>query len=623
MDAYRILYVNLDQETIVTRDIDEAVMRKYIGGEGIAAKILWEETGADTDPLSPENPLIFITGPLTGTRVPGSGRHTVAAISPLTGIWGAGHAGGTWGHALRHTPYFGIVFKGRARRPVYLWIDNEKAELRDASHVWGKDSFETDDLLRGETEPRASVATIGQAGERLVRIASVMNDGRAARAAARSGMGAVMGSKMLKAVVVRGTVRPRVYDEEGLKKSIGQNFPKTYLDLESYKQSRIGSMSISNRGPIKNWTLGEFKGFDEKRVEAMYSRGEPYYCRGCPVGCFITMFSGQRNVNGEHLGPVGSNCLIDNFTALDEAYELCNRYGLDTISTGGIIGFAMELYEKGLITSRDTEGIPLNWGNHEAMLQMVRNIGEREGFGELLGQGVRKVAEVIGGNACEYAMHVKGLETSYHDPRYQNATALIDATGNRGADHMDGFVGRTSPGYALPYLPDEEARRAAQDLFSTEGVEKFVAWSQDFGNVLECLGICKFVVAGDLWLRQPVEPPLGVKPPHLVDWLNHVTGWDMDLEEMMRVGERSFNLKRAFNVRRGISRKDDILPARFLTLKRGGKSIAADNLPHLGAMLNEYYRWRGWSEEGIPTQEKLTQLGLEVLGMIPSAKSSQ
>jgi aldehyde:ferredoxin oxidoreductase len=608
MYTSRILWVNLADETTSITTVDGETMRKYLGGPGLAAKMIWDETSAATDPLSSENPLMFITGPLTGTRVPGSGHYSVAAVSPLTGIWGEAHSGGTWGYALRHTPYMGIGFRGRATSPVYLWIDGEQAKILDATHLWGKDTFETDELIRKETHQRASVAAIGQAGERLVRIAAIMTDGRAARAAARSGLGAVMGSKNLKAVVVRGTARPRVYDEQGLQKSVRENSPQTFLDVE-----RAVGASINQMGPIKNWTRGEFEGFDEKLREAR-SSGEPYHCAGCPVGCWARMRHGERNLHGEHAGPMGSNLLIDNFDAIYEAFSICNRYGLDCISAGGVIGFAMELYDKGLITDRDTEGISLRWGNHEAMIEMLRKIGERKGFGELLGEGVRRAAERIGEGAREYAMHVKGLEPSMHDPRYQNATAIIDATANRGADHLDGLVARShyNRGYATPYLEDEEAREASLNLFAVAGTGKFAAWCQDFSNVLNAIGVCIWM-AQDRSRRLPTKPFGGVQPPQFAEWLNCVTGWNMDLDELMKAGERLFNLKRVFNVRRGISRKDDVLPMRFCTLKRGGKSIAANNLPHLGAMLNEYYLHRGWSEEGIPSREKLSELELEEL----------
>lgn len=621
----KILWVDLTRGRVESQDLDKEAARKFVGGAGLAAKILWDETKADTQPFSEENPLIFMIGPLSGTAVPSSSRHTVAAISPLTNIWGEAHAGGTWAYALAHTPFMGIVIKGKAKKPVYLWINNSEVELKDASHLWGKDTWETDDLLKKETDDRASVSTIGQAGENMVKLAAVMSDGRASRAAARCGLGAVMGSKMLKAVVVNGTTRPPVHDESRLKESINQYVPKLRPFDREHLNRTIASGSGGRVGLlacIKNSSLGEMEGFDDK-VVAAWQDGDPSYCKGCRVACLAGGMThhGQRHIHGEVLYPLGSNCLVDDFEALLEAFELCNRYGLDTISTGDVIAFGMELYEKGLITKEDTEGIELRWGSADAMLQVLRKIGDRKGIGQLLGEGVREAARRIGGLASEYAIHVKGLEFPLFDPRYRNACALQYATANRGADHLDGIIGvhphrsRSGsgyvPSYVVPYLKDEEARKAADNSFAVKWVGELTAWSQDFEAVLDSLQVCKFVARSRSWVREPVVPFDGTRPEELLEWLNLTTDWGLDFEEFMRTGERIFNLKRVFNVRRGISRKDDILPPRILTHKRGGKGPAAENLPPLGEMLNEYYLCRGWSEEGIPTKKKLVELGLE------------
>ncbi|MFH1169314.1 MAG: aldehyde ferredoxin oxidoreductase C-terminal domain-containing protein, partial [Chloroflexota bacterium] len=563
-----------------------------------------------------------------GTAVPSSSRHTVAAVSPLTGIWGEAHAGGTWAHALARTPFMGVVVRGKARKPVYLYVNDGEAEIRDATHLWGKDTWETDELVKKETNAGASVSAIGQAGENLVKLAAVMSDGRASRAAARCGLGAVMGAKMLKAVVVRGTGAPPVIDHAGLKQSISGYYPRLKPFSREYME-RTMQAALGGRlkvlACVKNWSLGEMEGFDDKLV-ADWQQGDPIYCPGCRTACRAGGMTrrGQRHIHGEVLYPFGSNCLIDDFAALNEAFELCNRYGLDTISAGQVIAFAMELYEKGLITKSDTGGIDLTWGNAPAMLQLLGEIGAGQGFGKLLGEGVREVARQVGGLASECAIHGKGLEFPLFDPRHKNACALQYATSNRGADHLDGIVGvYNPPAQLLPYLQDDQVGEAIEDPFAVKGVGRLTARCQDFDAVLDSLQVCKFLAWARTWLREPAVPFAGVAPDKLLEWLNLTTGWGLELKEFMRTGERIFNLKRAFNVRRGTSRKDDTLPPRILTQKRGGTSSTAQHLPPLGELLGDYYQCRGWSEEGIPTKTKLAGLGLgDMWGGLGRAKQA-
>lgn len=598
MEGYgRILEVDLTSSKIGFRETDDQLRRKYIGGIGFAARILWEETTSNTEPFSSENPLIFMTGPLTGL-VPSSSRYVVAGISPLTGIWGQAHSGGDWACELRQAGFDGIIVKGRAGKPVYLWLHDGEVEIRNAGHLWGMDTYEVEGPLREETDVRASVAAIGPAGERLVRIAGIMNDGKKGRAAARCGLGALMGWKRLKAIVVRGTGKITVADEVGLKESIARIYaqspvkkPEETIDAEV---ARLKSFLDVGRAPVKNWLEGTFEpGY--KLAEELY-KTRPLYCRTCPYFDMESKLTedGERHMVWEHWGPMGTNCLIDDAEALQQAYSLCNRYGIDSISAGDIIAFAMECYEKGLISDSDTGGIRLKWGNAEAMLEMTRQIGERRGLGELLGEGVKRAAERIGGLAREYAIHVKGLEFPAHDPRAANILAVVYATSSLGASHMDRIiVGRVG------YEKGQTGVSSSVERFQTEGTGEQAARAQDLMSAVNSLTVCTKLLN---WR--------GVEPQHLLKLLNCVTGWDMGFEEFMKATERIFNLKRMFDVRRGISRKDDTLPARILTHKRGSGG-AADHLPHLGAMLNEYYAFRGWSEEGIPLREKLVDLGLE------------
>ncbi len=613
----KILRVDLTDKRIISQDLDQETARKFIGGAGLAAKLLWDETDAGTDPLSPQNLLMFMIGPLTGTPVPSSSRYIVAGLSPLTNIWGMATAGGFWAHELKLTGFDGIVFSGKAERPVYLWVHDGEAELRDAGHVWGKDTWEVSDILKKETDDRACVASIGPAGEKLVRIASVMNEGRAGRAAARCGLGAVMGSKNLKAVVVQGTKSPPISDREGLKASIAKYYPNVKFSFEEWKRHYSEQKRKHwQKGDIiiKNCLEGEFNGFLEKLTEVVLS-GEPYYCWGCRYSCppsALVPGQGRRLQHGESMGPLGSNCLIDDVEALQEAYDLCNKYGIDSESTGGVIAFAMECFEKGFITKSDTEGIELTWGNAKALLQIVKAIGERQGFGRLLGEGVRRASESIGGITQEYAIHVKGLEFPEHDPRMSNVLAVEYATENRGACHTSARA-RALGDWVCSDLGFPEVEANLENWFQIKGCGELTARLQDFYTVLNSLAVCNHLMASTRGasVLESGSPGKFVLPSTFTEWLNQVTGWDVSLTELLETGERIFNLQRMIGVRRGISRKDDMLPPRILTHPRGGKSEAAEHVPPLGEMLNEYYSYRGWGEEGIPTKKKLLELGLK------------
>ena len=610
MYPFRILEVDLEREKFHLRMLDEENLRRFVGGVGVAAKILWDETTSMTEPLSRENPLIFMIGPLTGTDMPKSSRFVVVGTSPLTGIWGESHSGGMWGDELRHAGFEGLVFRGKSETPIYLWIRDGEVEIRNAEQFWGIDTYHISDLLRKETDEKASVVAIGPAGERLVRIAAIINDGRLGRAAARCGLGALMGFKGIKAIAVKGSQKIHVEDPEEFKKSVAKIYaPHPPPKTPSYLGHFVKILEAGG-APFKNWRLGTWERGYKMAKSLPDPRSRAQFCRHCPYSCSESRLTedGVREMVWEHWGPVGLACLIDNKKALQEAYTLCNKYGIDTISTGETVSFAMECYEKGLITERDTGGIKLRWGDHRAMLEIVRKIGENEGFGKVLGEGVKRAAEQIGEIAHEYAIHVKGLSIPAHDPRAANARALCYATGNTGASHFaDGcFIAA-----ALENYPGRPKYRSLASLdlgypvklepLETEGKAELAVKSQNFGCMLDSLVVCDF-----LFIHQFVQPS------HLIELLNCVTGWDMTLEEFLTTGERIFNLKRMINVRRGVSRKDDTLPPRILTHKRGSGG-AAYNLPFLGRMLNEYYQYRGWSEEGIPTKEKLSQLDLQEL----------
>lgn len=605
-----VLHIDLTHLRADVQALDERWAEQWIGGSGLGAKYLYEMTNERTDPLGPDNPLIFMAGPFTGTSVPLSGRHAVISRSPLTGIFGESDVGGTWGANLKRAGFDGVIVTGRSPEPVYLWIQDGRWEIRKASHLWGKDTYEIDPILKNETDTRAVVQAIGQAGENQVPIAAIMTDGRDGRAAGRCGLGAVMGSKNLKALVVHGTGSFPIHDGKTVRRlpqdfgarinKMGENFRKygTAGSLSVFEA--MGTLPIQNWKYVGRWeeSAAKINGFT---LAETVLRGR-YFCEACILGCGRTVkiekgpYAGVEGAGPEYetLALLGSNCLIDDLEALCYANELCNRFGLDTMSTGGVIAFGMEAYEKGLINKEDTGGVELKWGDAPALIEMIKEIAHNRGFGRVLGKGTRKASEEIGQNSVEFAMHIKGLELPAHDPRGYNAGAVGFATSSRGACHLAGL----SHTFERVLEAPEIGIPAPLDRFEVEGKGILAAKSQNLMGVMDSLKLCKFILFA------------GVTITDIVQWYFDVTGREMTIDDLMRTGERIFNLKRLYNVRLGISRKDDFLPFRSLTLKRIGNGITP-HLPPLGQMLGEYYEYRGWSEEGIPTPEKLRELGLK------------
>jgi aldehyde:ferredoxin oxidoreductase len=431
----KLLRVDLGNRKVEVEDLDEKVIRKYVGGLGIEAKILYEETGPETDPLSPQNILMAVTGPYTGTGVPTSGRHHVVARSPLTGLFGESNVGGSWAVHFKKAGFDGVVIKGKAESPVYLWIHEGKVEIRDAKPIWGKDSYESADWLKKETAKEATAAVIGPAGERMAKIASIPHIGHIVRAAARTGLGAVMGSKNLKAMVTYGEGPIPVAKPEELKAHIKNLVPHIQKATESFGKfgTAGGVENYEKMGnfPAKNWMQGRWTGAKKISGVTMHDTilSGRKACMHCPIACgrHIKVTEGPyapmdcEGPEYETVGTLGGVCLVDDLVAIAKANELCNRYGIDTISAGGIIGFAMEAYEKGILTKKDTDGVELVWGNAEAMVEMVRKMGKGEGIGNLMTEGSKRMAESLGKNAIEFAIHVKGLEPSAHDPRRSSA----------------------------------------------------------------------------------------------------------------------------------------------------------------------------------------------------------
>jgi len=604
----RILRVDLTNDKIFDQFLDEKDIKQFIGGSGLGAYFLYKEVPPEIDPLSPENLLIFMTGPLTGSGTPGSGRHEVVFKSPLTGIFARSGVGGSFGVKLKRAGYDGIIISGKANKPVYLLICNGKVEIKDAGHIWGKDTYETDRILREEYGKGATVATIGPAGENMVRIAGVSHDGVHSRMAGRCGGGAVMGSKNLKAIVVLGDGEVEVAFPDRIKSYRKELLPHIRKVSEGLRKfgTAGGIPNYENIGnfPHKNWALSNWEEgaikISGQTMEKTILTGR-YACHDCPIACgrVVRVESGPFSpVEGggpeyESIAALGGMCLVDNIEAVAKANELCNRFGLDTMSTGAVIAFAMEAFEKGIITEKDTEEIKLTWGNAQALIDTIKKIAKREGIGEILSEGVRRAAQILGKNSIEFAIHIKGLEPSYHDPRCFFSHAINYATGARGGCHNSSQSHAFEMAASCPDLGLNEP----QDRHMIEGKVEFVVKSQNLMCLYDSLVFCKFF-----------HTSCALQPHQVVNFLNYVTGWKLDLNEALKIGERIFNLQRMYNVRCGISRKDDTLPPRLLTLKRD-----KDKLPPLGQLLSDYYELRGWDEMGIPTKEKLKELGLEDL----------
>jgi aldehyde:ferredoxin oxidoreductase len=574
----------------------------------VEAEKLDDETGAQTDPLGPENRLIFMTGPFAATPVITSGRHHMVTKSPLTGAYTESDSGGTWGPYLKRAGFDGIVVTGKSSKPVYLWVTDGKAEIRDASRFWGMDTYVLDEAIRKETHNEAVVASIGPGGEKGVRYASILNDGKDARAAGRGGSGAVMGSKNLKAVAVYGKMQVEIADPEGLKASLKEISPMVAKNAEGMRKNGtaggLAAFEALGSLPLQNW---KYQGRWEKGAAAIAGPAMTekiltgnYYCERCVIGCGrrVKLDKGPfAPVEGagpeyESVAMLGSLCLVDDLEAIAKANEICNRLGIDTISTGASIAFAMEAYEKGILTKKDTGELELLWGRGDVMVKMAEIIGKRQGLGQLLGEGVRIAAEKLGKNAVEFSTDVKGQEMPAHDPRCFNAGAVGYATINRGACHL-GFSHVFERVLTMPEIGIDQPLPRLE----VKGKGEAAAKTQNIMGLFDSLKVCKFAMFG------------GLKLTPMLAWYNMVTGNSMTMEEFLKTGERIFNLKRMYNVGCGISRKDDTLPARFLTLKHEGEGLNP-SLPPLGELLYDYYKFRGWNEEGIPTQEKLKELGL-------------
>lgn len=613
VDKGKVLFVDLTEGSIKEEKLGEKRYRDFIGGAGLGLRISYERMKAKIDPLGPDNLLGFVTGLLTGSPVPSACRYMIVAKSPLTGTWGDSNSGGYFGHELRVTGYSAVFFSGISPKPVYLWLHNNKAELRDAAHLWGKETYETEEILRQElSDQRVRVACIGPSGECLSLLACVMNDG--GDAAGRSGLGAVMGSKHLKAIAVRGTGNVPVADSErlnalrkGIIKDILSN--KTFETRRTYGTIDLNTVGIiSGASPIKNWSLNGSENFPNymklDQGEVIKYQSRRHSCWGCPLACKGTFrvakgpyaIEKTEKTEYETFCGFGPMCLNDDVESIIKAGDICNRYGIDTISTSTTIAFAMECYERGIISNKETDGVELTWGNALAMLATLDKVVRREGFGAVLADGVKRAAERIGRGSQKYAIHIHGQEPGYHDPRFHPARGtfyLCDPTPGRHTTSPLTIMAEV--GKALGPYP--ELTFPKLDPLDYQAKGPIYATGSSYYQLINACGLC--------------STPLKSGNFPVADCISAVTGWDFTMTEGLRAGWRIQTLRQAFNLREGLRPADFSLPQRIseptITGPFAGRAIDFD------ALRQNFYAAMGWDTSGWPSELTLRELGLDSL----------
>jgi aldehyde:ferredoxin oxidoreductase len=609
----KLLRVNLTTGNITTETLDEIFLRHYVGGWGFIGYYLLNELAPGIDPLGPDNKLVYATGPITGQPIAGGGRHMIGGKSPLTGGFSGSEAGGFFGAELKRAGWDAIIIEGVAASPVYLWIRDDQVELRPAAHLLGLETADVEERLREELgERHLRVSQCGPAGERLVRIANVMHD--ATRAAGRTGLGAVMGSKKLKAVVVRGSRRPPVADQSALAE-LARWFRDNYQQTGSAAYHTLGTVRLVRGNqeagglPTRNFQQGVFEGFEKLSAETMLNTitvGRDT-CYGCPIRCKWVVevksdtYPVDRRYGGpeyEAVGSMGSLCGIDNLEMVAYGNQLCNANGLDTIGTGSTIAFAMECYERGLLTKEDTGGLDLRFGNAEALIEMIRRIIRREGLGNLLAEGSLRAAKRIGKGAEHYAVQIKGQEVAMHDPRVKYGHGLGIAVSPTGADHMHSVhdSGYASKGGIAALEPFGIIEPLPFDNLSTDKA-RMVRYAMIWRVLDNLTGFCMF----QMW-----------SPQQKVDIIRAATGWETGLTDLWLAAERAYDMARAFNTREGFSPEDDMLPPRFFEhLPEGPVAGKSPTEAQYRAALADFYGMMGWdAATGAPTRGKLVDLGI-------------
>jgi len=618
--AGQILRVNLTTGSLQQEPLPEEIARKFIGGRGLAAKILWDELPAGIDPLGPDNKLVAAAGPFADSTIPGGTRHGFFAKSPITGGWGEAHGAGSFAPMLKRCGYDAIIVEGQAAAPVYLWVTDEGVEIRDAGHLWGMNSGETLEAIRQATDAKAEVAAIGQAGEHRSLLGCIMSDYD--RAAGRSGLGAVMGAKNLKAIALLGKRPRQAADPVALRqdvKALAQalmDWPTSVAFRKHGTPAGIGGHNAAGMYPVRNFQEGysEDELIDRVKGETMTAtilvRGKG--CTGCPVRCHrVVQVNAEDSPYGavdpkwggpefETIGLWGPNLGIYDLNYIAQASARCNQYGLDVIGTGTTLGIAFEAFQRGIITAEETGGLRLEWGNAEVALELQRQIAFREGFGAILSDGPRAILERWPETAS-FNLQVKGHPFAVHMPRGKVGQGLSYATSNRGACHLQGMHDTTvNAGLIAPDVGIDEKFKGLNRM-AKEHKPELVYRAQNWRAVEDSFIICKFI-GWDYGAATATD---------CARMLSNLTGWNMTAHDLTEAGERAFNLCRMFNVREGMSRADDTLPARVgESLPRGATKGSVITQADLDRMLDEYYAFRGWDENGIPTPERLEALGL-------------
>jgi aldehyde:ferredoxin oxidoreductase len=612
----RILHVDLTSGNLTVEEPPETFYRKYLGGQGIGMYYILKEMPANADPLGPDNVLAITLSVVTGAPVSGQSRVMANARSPLTGTIGDAQAGGFWPAEAKAAGFDAIIIKGKAEKPVYLWVHDGQAELCDATHLWGQVTGDAEAAIREELgDSKIEVMQIGPGGEKLVRYACLINMSN--RANGRTGMGAVMGSKNLKAIAVRGKKKPAVADQKALTE-IARWGAENFSESEIYGMGQHGTAEVlasqqEDGGlPTRNWAsgvFGEWEAIDGTTMSDTILK-ERDTCYACVVRCkrVVEITEGPYQVDPHYGGPeyetlatFGSYCGISDLAAVSLANQLCNMYGLDTITTGAMVAWAMDCFEHGLITATDTGGIELRFGNAEAMVKMTEMIAKREGFGDLLAEGMAQAAAKIGPGAEALVTAVKGNPLPAHMPQVKRSLALIYAANPYGADHQSH---EHDPSYSD--YPDRMAELGLLNpqpskVLNAEKV-RYAVYTQQIYSLLNAIGVCQFVWGPSWHLYGPSQ---------LVDMVRAVTGWNVSLWELMKAGERSLNMMRAFNAREGFTSAEDKLPPKLFQPLTGGPSDGiAVTEEEMAAALPTYYAMCGWDTEGRPTRAKLEELGI-------------
>ncbi|MGY5871672.1 MAG: aldehyde ferredoxin oxidoreductase family protein [Candidatus Thorarchaeota archaeon] len=621
--AGHYLEVDLTKGVVHKKEMEKEWARLYLGGTGVSSKILWERTTVDTDPLSPDNVLVVGTGPLTGAMFSPSGRMMFASRGPLTGVWAESHVGGFMGPEMKYAGFDFVIVNGRSEKPVYLFMRDGKAELLDASHLWGQETDKTTMMIREDhKDPSIETAVIGPAGENQVLYGAIIVDFY--RAAGRAGLGTVMGSKNLKGIAASGSLGLEAHDMEKYLEANAREMEKlndplwkdSLASLRKYGTTDlVAVINEIGRLPTKNHWTGFYEDAEDigPEIIAEKYRIAQEACHGCAVGCkYIIRVKGGDYATDPIGGPeyetlmaFGSNCLNNDVESVFHMGKRCDLLGLDTISCGKTIGFAMELYEKGILTKKDTDGLDLSWGNAEAQVALVEKIAKREGIGKILANGVRKAAEQIGGDAWKYAIHVKGLEASGQDPRAHQSIGLTYATNVRGADHLRSISCIEELGYpkiAADRFGEDKAE-AILEIMSPKHKGEVVWDVEDLYALVDSAVICKYAT---MW------PPVFYFDTfvNVIPALTGMEEWG-NAKYVRIAAQRISHLRRAFNHRIGVTRKEETLPPRLLS-EPMPTGPSKGGLPDLDEMLDEYYEYRGCDREtGFPKETKLKELQLD------------